>query len=88
MRAASWVEVSPLRMLKTRAARRFAVQRWTVSENYSDTSATSWSHSTMYWGWLQSGGEQDTRPYGAGIAPVENGTPGLVDFRILSGKTL
>ena len=28
------------------------------------------------------------RPYGAGIAPVENGTPGPVDFRILSGKTL
>jgi|RhiMetdeSRZDD1v2_1073273.scaffolds.fasta_scaffold06196_13 hypothetical protein len=29
--AAAWADVSPLTMLKTKAARRFAVQRWGVS---------------------------------------------------------
>ncbi len=47
-------------MLTSNAALLFAVHRRTFSGICADVSATSWSHSTMFVGWLQFGGEQNT----------------------------
>src|SRR5215472_3261087 len=58
-RAAAWAEVSPFRMLRTKDARRFAVQRWGDS-GLSSAMATSRRDPITACRWTQFGGEQHT----------------------------